>query len=98
MVLCLQYVLHCLRLLHSPLASGLPTLSFNEHKLAELAREEGSAEYRKRTGRMDKWRQVALEAAAERSLKQQIPDKIELLGTVRVKFLLLMCIVLYSIV
>lgn len=64
------------------LASSGPglALSFNEAKLAELRREEGSAEYRERSGRMEKWRQVAMEAAIDQPSKELIPDRIEHLG------------------
>ena len=53
--------------------------SWNNHKLAELAREEGSSEFRQRASRLDKWRQVALDAGKENNLALKIPDKIEFL-------------------
>ena len=63
-----------------PSFSKFPLPSYNEAKLAELRREEGSAEYRKRSGRMEKWKQVAMDAALDPAAKDLIPDKIEQLG------------------
>lgn len=67
--------------------AGFACPRFNERKLAELARAEGATEYRRRTGRMDKWRQLAKEAAGDHSGRQhqlkQIPDRIEQLGLIK---------------
>ena len=56
--------------------------------MAELERESGCAEYRKRTGRMEKWRQLAIDAAKDKNLSDRIPDKLEQHGSSMVSFFL----------
>lgn len=48
-----------------------------------MRREESCQAFQQRAGRLDKWRQLALEAAAERSADISIPDKLEILGLLR---------------
>ena len=55
---------------------------WNERRLRELAQEEGADRYRSRTGRMDKWRQVAREAAPEDFKAIEAPEQIRYLGEV----------------
>ena len=55
---------------------------WNERRLRELAQEEGTDRYRNRTGRMDKWRQVAREAAPEDHQGMEAPENIRSLGEV----------------
>lgn len=57
---------------------------WNEKKIKELSMEEDDVKYRKRAGRLDKWKQLAREAADQRaqSTGQNItlPESIECRG------------------
>lgn len=50
-------------------------------KLAELRREQDeSVASRQRSSRLDNWRRLTMEAAAENSATVEIPEKLERLG------------------
>ena len=56
---------------------ALSWMRWNERTLAEAASQENDVQFRKRTGRIDKWKEVTRVAAAENKLKVDLPDKIE---------------------
>ena len=56
------------------------SLRFNERKLAMLARQEKDDVFRQRAGRLDKWKEVARQAAAERAVNANFPDQIQTLS------------------
>ena len=50
-------------IVHSIVIFGYWMSRFNDRLVRELALEEGEADYRTRTGRLDKWKQVTKESA-----------------------------------
>ena len=55
-------------------------LRFNEKRIAELNRERESAEYRARTTRLAKWRELCARAQEELQVEVSVPERITLLG------------------
>ena len=52
-------------------------MRWNERLLTQAASQENDVQFRKRTGRIDKWKEVTRVAAAEHKVKVELPDKIE---------------------
>ena len=52
---------------------------FNERKLAEMNAWEQDNQFRSRTSRLDKWKEVARLEAQAHKVKLDLPDKIEML-------------------
>lgn len=53
---------------------------YNEAKLKEMALDEDTAAHRQRASRIQKWRELAQEAAKTNSFDLPLPDALETLG------------------
>ena len=49
---------------------------FNERKIAQLNAEKEETQYRQRTGRLDKWRELVKSAQKELCLPLNPPDRL----------------------
>jgi len=55
-------------------------LRWNEKKIAELRAEQESVQYRSRTTRLAKWRELSVQAQRDLELAAAAPDRLQSLG------------------
>lgn len=53
---------------------------WNNHKLKEMRDEEETAQWRQRSGRLQRWREIVGEASVEKDVKVAIPDGLQRMG------------------
>lgn len=74
---------------------------WNNHKLKEMRDEEETAQWRQRSGRLQRWREIVAEVSAEKQVGIAIPDGLQRLGLLLNKFeqgLSLMCLMYFFMV
>ena len=61
---------------------GLIHLRFNERLLARLESEKETPQYKSRTGRLQKWRELCSQALSDLKLPETVPERIQILSSV----------------
>ena len=82
-----------LAILLSTIRFNEPLLHFrwNEKRIAELRQERDTPQYRSRSSRMAKWRELCRQAHEDLELGGDIPDKIRFLGLLTLLFGVCVC-------
>lgn len=61
---------------------------YNEKVIAAMNRERESVEFRSRTTRLAKWKELYAQAQLDLQVSAGVPDRIQLLGRIVIGFLL----------
>ena len=61
---------------------GLIHSRFNERLLARLESEKETPQYKSRTGRLQKWRELCSQALSDLKLPETVPERIQILSSV----------------
>lgn len=59
---------------------GYLTIRFNEMRISQMRLEQETPEFRARTSRLTKWRELCLQAQKDLELPPKIPERIQTLG------------------